>query len=549
MTSAIGSGSGNLEQAITALLPVPLRGMGSAVTTRLLEGASEQERRRLGSLHADAVFAEIDALFDADTPADVDEAPRPSPDRRRLTNTLRSFFRNPIALLAREVAELLQLAGHLTESLRWLRYARHVFNDVSIFGPSFPNHQVLYSMFLRQEASCLAELGDYAGAVDKRLKSHALNPGDPEFFHVRQWCQEPPLSLPAWHVTTSFGPELRQVILRACDVNIEVSPDVAEVTYTRELPTLSMPEPAIFGPVEQRLAYDRAGGSAEIAVLRDVRCYTDYWKSAVIDRRDRLHKAFSSGPAELVCLAQRMGFAPPFPRLPGRTAFVAANHSWMEFYHFLVEVAPRVATLQMSGTRYDTLVAHGATSRAFCREFLDLLDLKNVQLLDGLDPISFEADEVIIPRKTNYLHQQELAFLRNLYLGQEHLERNRRRLFISRQLAKDRRLANYDEVLAVLEDMAFETITFEQMTGRAQARIMSEADVIVAPHGAGLSNVLFCAPGAKVVELLPSGCPEVFRLLSHVAHLEYTAVHAKWQGSDMLVDPALVRDALRSVMV
>ena len=39
---------------------------------------------------------------------------------------------------------------------------------------------------------------------------------------------------------------------------------------------------------------------------------------------------------------------------------------------------------------------------------------------------------------------------------------------------------------------------------REQVALFHQADVIVAPAGAALANVLFCRPGAKVIELQPS---------------------------------------------
>jgi capsular polysaccharide biosynthesis protein len=49
----------------------------------------------------------------------------------------------------------------------------------------------------------------------------------------------------------------------------------------------------------------------------------------------------------------------------------------------------------------------------------------------------------------------------------------------------------------LLEDYAFEE----------QIQIMQNASVVVAPHGAGLANVIFSRPGLKVVELVPDRYP------------------------------------------
>ena len=37
-----------------------------------------------------------------------------------------------------------------------------------------------------------------------------------------------------------------------------------------------------------------------------------------------------------------------------------------------------------------------------------------------------------------------------------------------------------------------------------QITLFQGAEFIIGPHGAGLSNLLFCAPGTKVIEFMPA---------------------------------------------
>jgi capsular polysaccharide biosynthesis protein len=47
-----------------------------------------------------------------------------------------------------------------------------------------------------------------------------------------------------------------------------------------------------------------------------------------------------------------------------------------------------------------------------------------------------------------------------------------------------------------------ENLTFEQ-----QVQLMRDTAVLVAPHGAGLTNMMFCPPGAHIVEMADLGFP------------------------------------------
>ena len=45
-------------------------------------------------------------------------------------------------------------------------------------------------------------------------------------------------------------------------------------------------------------------------------------------------------------------------------------------------------------------------------------------------------------------------------------------------------------------------VCFEYLPFVEQLKIIQGADVIVAPHGAGLANIIVARPGAKIVEIM-----------------------------------------------
>lgn len=82
-----------------------------------------------------------------------------------------------------------------------------------------------------------------------------------------------------------------------------------------------------------------------------------------------------------------------------------------------------------------------------------------------------------------------------------------RRIFISRSKAARRRLVNEDDLWPVLAAGGFERVHMEDLSFAGQVALMRETAVLVAPHGAGLTNLLFCPPGTDVVELADLGFP------------------------------------------
>lgn len=77
------------------------------------------------------------------------------------------------------------------------------------------------------------------------------------------------------------------------------------------------------------------------------------------------------------------------------------------------------------------------------------------------------------------------------------------RVFVSRRGARRRLLAAEDDpaFLAALQQAGFVTPALAGRGLAEQARALRGARRVVGPHGSGLANLLFCAPGAAVLEL------------------------------------------------
>jgi capsular polysaccharide biosynthesis protein len=74
------------------------------------------------------------------------------------------------------------------------------------------------------------------------------------------------------------------------------------------------------------------------------------------------------------------------------------------------------------------------------------------------------------------------------------------RLFVSRNHARLKRLANEDELLPLIKSYGFRIINLEQMPFAEQVKYFSSAKVILGAHGAGFTNLLFSTK-AKFLEL------------------------------------------------
>jgi len=78
------------------------------------------------------------------------------------------------------------------------------------------------------------------------------------------------------------------------------------------------------------------------------------------------------------------------------------------------------------------------------------------------------------------------------------------------------------------ENISVNSVSFDQSyTLDMQVSVMSDTDVLITPHGAGLANVLFQMPGSQVIEVAPFGFCSGFEHFSRAAGLDHIFLFAK----------------------
>jgi capsular polysaccharide biosynthesis protein len=100
-------------------------------------------------------------------------------------------------------------------------------------------------------------------------------------------------------------------------------------------------------------------------------------------------------------------------------------------------------------------------------------------------------------------HRQVFADLFHKLPASNPAESKFERIFISRGVSRNRDIKNRTALELALRDLGFTIIRPEEFSFERQARLFSQADIIVSEFGAVMANVVFCRPGTKIIELIP----------------------------------------------
>jgi len=206
------------------------------------------------------------------------------------------------------------------------------------------------------------------------------------------------------------------------------------------------------------------------------------------------------------------------------------------YFHWLFDLLPRLKMLDDLGVKPEKVYLQ--SHYRFQRETLDLLGLiLPRQLINCQDVPLLSASTLIVPchevMDGREFPDWVIDFVRSSFLSK--VERLRpgspKRVYISRADALFRRVLNEQEILPVLEEYGFTLVKLEKLSFQDQIILFRDAEAVVLPHGSGLANLVFCAKGIPVIELLPAQVLDHGYRLSQAVGLDYFFLSALPQDS------------------
>ncbi len=216
------------------------------------------------------------------------------------------------------------------------------------------------------------------------------------------------------------------------------------------------------------------------------------------------------------------------PEKRNATVAVLATAGGSTFYHWLFDIVPRVHLIRKAGlfSAVDFFVIPPLVS-GYQRELLAIAGIEPNKLIEARDSTFYlEARELIVPSLPADLGTVTgwaVEYIRNLFVGNTPKENDsRKRLYLTRRNAVNRKMKEEEKLVPLLGQYGFEIVEPERMSLPEQAALFQSAEVIMGPHGSGFSNLVFCNPGTKVIELFSSDfVVPCFWILANQNRLDY----------------------------
>jgi capsular polysaccharide biosynthesis protein len=248
------------------------------------------------------------------------------------------------------------------------------------------------------------------------------------------------------------------------------------------------------------------------------------------------------------------------------TACILTNPWGNNYWHWTVDILTQLEGVeyyqQQTGIKPKLIVEKNL--RSWQRDSLELLgyDKDNLiiwqdcrQLVNKLIVPSFRRSYEEIHGEISVAACQWLRqkILNGVCRAEDNFSSTSTKVIISRRKALGRRIANENEVIEALEPLGFVIYILEEMSYLEQVKLFAQAQVIVAPHGAGLTNLIF-ADHPTILELFGAYIGREFANLSRGMGFKYGCLgcppprgEMRQKDGDMVVNVNELIELLKSM--
>ena len=214
------------------------------------------------------------------------------------------------------------------------------------------------------------------------------------------------------------------------------------------------------------------------------------------------------------------------------------------FYHFLVEDLPKIISVIQTLNSTVQIVLTPATPK-YIRQYLTILvenpRLPKFTIVTVSTPVTLT--------KTYFVTEAEadISFVtQNINIGTVY---HADKIYISRRKTHKRKIANELEIERFFIDNGWSVMYLEEMSVREQIEVFRSAKYIVSPHGAGLSNLIWCARLTELVEIFNSDHDhDCFKRLMP-SRTNYQKISCKKVGKNQILDFCTLQASLDNIVL
>jgi len=218
--------------------------------------------------------------------------------------------------------------------------------------------------------------------------------------------------------------------------------------------------------------------------------------------------------------------------LPGTSMLLGNSAGAACYYHWMLDILPKLAVLQRTGIQLDQIdhFLVREISSSFQRETLHHFGIDENRIVETAKQPYLQCDEIhwvpLDHRINMTMHAFVPKWLRDTFSTpcETSTVKEPIKLYVTRPKGVRRGISNEDELMPLLKSYGYHVVAMEGLSIQEQAQLLARTDVLIAAHGGALSNMVFAPAGITVLELFGRHVYPYYYGLANLCQHKYNAI-------------------------
>lgn len=254
--------------------------------------------------------------------------------------------------------------------------------------------------------------------------------------------------------------------------------------------------------------------------------FNESWAFVLSDANDDILAKNCFRKPEITDIKPMIEHLPSVLDIDGRVVFLSSRWGY-NYCHWMFDIISRLELLNQSRIKLDSIDKFVVNSyqKQFQKESLNIIGISQERVIESEVYCHIKARQIIytsmpnqgIPGKwhCDFLRKKFLSLVPDKNISLE-------RIYISREDSAVRRVVNETELIDFISKYGFISVTLSSMSFLEQVALFANARVIIAPHGAGFTNTVFCQPETKIIEIFGrDAIRNCYYVVASYCNLEY----------------------------
>ena len=282
--------------------------------------------------------------------------------------------------------------------------------------------------------------------------------------------------------------------------------------------------------------------------VKNGRVYTDYVEHvAIIDGNNLVNEAsYQQISGELKDAKNNIVLTKGTPRIKKKIkgkvfSLVQGASGNKNYFHWIFDILPKIKLCSEHYPINEIDFFYLPEPQNFQKQTLSVFNIVEKKILNSNLYRHIQASELVVVDhpwyhkgfiidRVEFLPSWIIQWLKDTYLKYSQKFDNNDKIYIDRTESKFNhcQIQNGDEIFNFLKEKGFSKYKVGKLSFFEQIYLFNNAKFIIGAHGAAFTNLAFCKPDTKIIEIAPSNFPQKnYKRIGQVNNLNYKLIKTK----------------------